>query len=91
MALIMNRYLAQLVKVLPDSSGAPASIEWRNELENPPSVSLLNSTEPLPVSPDSPEKPFFDHEYNKSFSSVLSGFGAAAKVLYILSVNYFVA
>ncbi|KAG2752589.1 hypothetical protein P692DRAFT_20830049 [Suillus brevipes Sb2] len=55
-------------------------MSWRTL---PPSVySILNSTEPLPVSLDSPEEPFFDHEYYKSFSSVLSGFGAAAKDTY---------
>ncbi|KAG2742303.1 hypothetical protein P692DRAFT_20250415 [Suillus brevipes Sb2] len=36
--IIMNRYLAQLMEVLSDSSGASESIEWGNELENlPPS------------------------------------------------------
>jgi hypothetical protein len=90
--IVMNRYLAQLVKVLSDS-GASESIEWGNELENLPSsaYNILNSNEPLPVSPDSPEEPSFDHEYYKSFASVLSGFGAAAKVLVIFSFDVFVA
>lgn len=87
--IIMNRYLAQLVKVLSDSCSASESIEWGNELENlPPSAySILNSSEPLPVSPDSPEEPSFDHEYYKSFASVLSGFGAAAKDTYGFSAR----
>jgi hypothetical protein len=91
--IIMNRYLAQWVKVLSDSSGASASMESGNELENlPPSTySILNSSEPLPVSPDSPDEPSFDHEYYKSFASVLSGFGAAAKVLFIVFFDVFVA
>ncbi|KAG1753120.1 hypothetical protein EDD22DRAFT_230732 [Suillus occidentalis] len=82
--IIMNRYLAQLVKVLSDSSGAFESIEWGNELENlPPSTySILNSNEFLPVSRFFTEKPSSDHEYYKSPASVLSGFSAAAKDTY---------
>jgi hypothetical protein len=88
--IIMNRYLTQLVKVLSDSYSASESIEWGNELENlpPAAYSILNSNEPLPVSPDSPEEPSFDHEYYKTFASVLSGFGAAAKVLFIFSFDF---
>ncbi|KAG2747223.1 hypothetical protein P692DRAFT_20954547, partial [Suillus brevipes Sb2] len=87
--IIMNCYIIHLVKVLSDSSGASESIEWGNELENLPSsaYSILNSNEPLPVSPDSPEEPSFDHEYYKSFVSVLSGFGAAAKDTYGFSTR----
>ncbi|KAG2745157.1 hypothetical protein P692DRAFT_201720654 [Suillus brevipes Sb2] len=79
--IIMNRYLSQLVKVLSDSCGASESIEWGNELENlPPSAySIFSSSEPLPVSPDSPEEPSFDHEYYKSFASDTYGFSARPK------------
>ncbi|KIK36259.1 hypothetical protein CY34DRAFT_16503 [Suillus luteus UH-Slu-Lm8-n1] len=89
----MNRYLAQLVKVLSGSSGTSESIKWGNELENlPPSAySILNSNEPLPVSSFFTEEPSSDHEYYKSLASVLSGFSAAVKVLFILSFDGFVA
>ncbi|KAG2742864.1 hypothetical protein P692DRAFT_20839899 [Suillus brevipes Sb2] len=59
----MNRYLAQWVKVLSDSSGASASMESGNELENLPPGTY------------------------KSFESVLSGFGAAAKDTYGFSAR----
>ncbi|KAG2097391.1 hypothetical protein BD769DRAFT_1614434 [Suillus cothurnatus] len=82
--IVMNRYLMQLARVLSDSYSASDSIEWGNELENlpPAAYNILNSHEPLPISPNSPEEPSFDHEYYKSLGSVLAGFGAAAKDTY---------
>lgn len=87
--IIMNRYLTQLVKVLSDACSASESIEWGNELENlpPAAYNILNSNEPVPISPDSPEEPSFDHDYYKSCASVLSGFGAAAKDTYGFSAR----
>jgi hypothetical protein len=87
--IVMTRYLTQLVKVLSDTSGTSELLEWGNELGNlpPAAYSILNSNEPLPVSPDSPEEPTFDHEYYKSSASVLSGFGAAAKDTYGFSAR----
>ncbi|KAG2142357.1 hypothetical protein DEU56DRAFT_855016 [Suillus clintonianus] len=82
--IVTNRYLTQLANVLSDSYSAPEVLEWGNELGNlpPAAYNILNSNEPLPISPDSPEEPSFDNEYYKSFGTVLAGFGAAAKDTY---------
>ncbi|KAG2089629.1 uncharacterized protein F5147DRAFT_725748 [Suillus discolor] len=82
--IIMTRYLTQLARVLSDSYSASDSIEWGNELGNlpPAAYNILNSNEPLPISPNSLEEPSFDHEYYKSLGIVLTGFGAAGKDAY---------
>ncbi|KAG2134046.1 uncharacterized protein EDB93DRAFT_1254655 [Suillus bovinus] len=82
--IVVNRYLTQLAKVLSNSYSAPESIEWGNELENllPAPFNILNSKEPLPVSPHSPEEPCLDSDYYKSFGRVLSAFGASMKDTY---------
>ncbi|KAG1839729.1 hypothetical protein DFJ58DRAFT_733179 [Suillus subalutaceus] len=55
-----------------------------NKLENlpPAAYNILNSNEPLPISPNSPEEPSFDHKYYKSLGSVLASFSVAAKDMY---------
>lgn len=87
--IVVNRYLTQLAKVLSDSYGASEFIEWGNELENlpPAAYNILNFNEPLPISPDSPEEPSFDHDYYKSFGRVLPAFGAATKDTYGFSAR----
>ncbi|KAG2134036.1 uncharacterized protein EDB93DRAFT_1331335 [Suillus bovinus] len=87
--IVVNRYLAQLAKVLSDSYSASEFMEWGNELGNipPAAYNILNSKESLPISPDSLEDPCFDHDYYKSLGSVLSALGASTKDKYGFSAR----
>ncbi|KAG1884382.1 hypothetical protein F4604DRAFT_1677020 [Suillus subluteus] len=82
--IVVNCYLMQLARVLSDSYSTSDSIEWGNKLENlpPAAYNILNSNELLPISPNSPEEPSFDHEYYKSLGSVLTSFSVVVKDMY---------
>ncbi|OAX40857.1 hypothetical protein K503DRAFT_855076 [Rhizopogon vinicolor AM-OR11-026] len=83
--IIINFFLTQLAKALSGSRSMSESVQWGNELENlPPAVfNILNTSEVLPIPPDSTEEPSFDNEYYKCMRSALAGLEAMNKVTII--------
>lgn len=80
--ILSNRFLKLLANELTSHSNSHSKLEWGKEVDNllPATMSILDPSEPRPISPTSKDEPSFNLPYYSSLARVIEGFGASMQV-----------